>query len=306
MVDVAKASKDEELVKFLHHIQTYSSVRGSVSVSDLEDVLITLPRLSFHETSPLPLSPPAPVDINSNIPTTENLEGDTNNDEHPPPLVSSPTSSIKEIQMPKSSSNADEEAARVMFVESPVKIHIRRKCHDDAWERLQSMVEMEGTDAEPTILQKGRGQTLLCVIDSKWFRCAVKSMQDSVLKVKLIDVGKLVEVSPMNIREISRKLKSQESLVECVKLNLEHPGSTWPASSLDSLREFLPEGEEVRIKEMEDGFKDLWKAVVKAEDPFDPHIVSSRSVRSFLLESGLALKRGTHQRFSSRLSANLG
>ena len=88
--------------------------------------------------------------------------------------------------------------------------------------------------------------------------------------MKLIDVGKTVVVSVRDIRDISRKLKAKESLIDCFKLDVESPGSAWPASTLEKLREFLPEGEEVHVKELNGGSKDLLKRTLTADNPFDP------------------------------------
>ena len=78
-------------------------------------------------------------------------------------------------------------------------------------------------------------------------------------------------------------------------------------NSLEKLREFLPEGEEVHVKELNGGSKDLLKRTLTADNPFDPPTLLTESVSSFLVDNGMALKTGTHQRtnFRSRMSANL-
>ena len=111
-----------------------------------------------------------------------------------------------------------------------------------------------------------------------------------------------------DIRDISRKLKAQESLIDCIKLDVESPGATWPVVTLEKLKEFLPEGEEVYVKDLEDGSRDLIMKTLSVDNPFDPPTLSSKSALSFLVDNGMALKRGTYLRthFGSRLSANLG
>ena len=301
-----------ELSKLLQLGKTYTSEKGSIQHSQAENSLvIVLPRNSFHVEDPQ-------MDLNANYPTAENVKKEVSlNENHEfvnilcsPVASSTPAASITETEIEKHKSSADavskEESAQILFVESPDKIYIRRKSHEGDWEEMKSLIEEEASTARPVIPKKG--QTLLCRVGpSNWFRCVVKTVQDSLFKVKLIDVGKATVVNLRDIRDISRKLKAQESLIDCIKLDVESPGPTWPATTLENLREFLPEGEEIYVKDLEDGSRDLLKITLTEDNPFDPPTLSKRSVLSFLADNGMALKRGTHLRtqFSSRMSANL-
>ena len=300
------------MLRLHHFVQTFTTEKGSVQYSQPENaLLIILPRISFHKADP-PL-----LDLNANYPAIMKIEEDTSVKQTNPMAVnipcspvasSTPTASIteSEIEKHKSSAISKEESVRILFVESPDKIYFRRKSRDGDWERMESWIQEEASASKPVNPKKG--QTLLCKVGSNnWFRCVVKTVQDSNFKVKLIDVGMTVVVPLSNIRDISRQLKAQESLIDCIKLDVESPGSAWPASTLEKLREFLPEGKEAHVKELDGGSKDLLKITLTADHPFDPSTLLTESVSSFLVDNGMALKIGTHQRtnFSSRMSANL-
>ena len=299
-----------ELSKLLQLGKTYASQKGSIQYSqDENSLVIVLPRNPFHEEDPQ-------TDMNAYYPMAKIVKkGVDVNENHKlvnipcsPVASSTPSASIieSENEKRKSSAVSQEESAQILFVESPDKIFIRRKSREGDWEEMKSWIEGEASTARPVIPKKG--QTLLCRVGpSNWYRCVVKTVQDSLFKVKLIDVGKAVVVNLRDIRDISRKLKAKESLIDCIKLDVESPGPSWPATTLENLREFLPEGEEVFVKDLEDGSRDLLKTTLTEDNPFDPPTLSRKSVLSFLADNGMALKRGTLLRtqFSSRLSANL-
>ena len=293
--------------KLLQLGKTYTSEKGSIQHSQAKNSLvIILPRNPFHEEDPQ-------KDLNANYPAAK-VDVSVNENHKlvinlcSPIASSTPTASITEsdIEKQKSSALTKEESAQILFVESPDKIYIRRKSREFEWEEMKSWIEEEASTARPVIPKKG--QTLLCRVGpSNWFRCVVKTVQDSLFKVKLIDVGKAIVVNFWDIRDISRKLKAQESLIDCIKLDVESPGPIWAATTLENLRQFLPEGEEVYVKDLEDGSRDLLKTTLTEDNPFDPPTLSRKSVLSFLADSGMVLRRGTHLRtqVSSRLSANL-
>ena len=294
------------MTKFLHLIKSYTLEKGSVQYSQADNALvIVLPRNPLQEGDP-------PTDLNANYPTDKNVQKDVSGFENrkqveipgSPIAYSTPTASLAAH---KSSLMSKEESARILFVESPEKIFVLRKNRNFDWEEMKSLIEEEALTAKPVIPKKG--QTLLCRVgNNKWFRCVVKTVQDSRFKVKLIDVGKSIEVGLRDIRDISRKLKAKESLIDCIKLDVESPGATWPVVTLEKLKEFLPEGEEVYVKDLEDGSRDLFMKTLSVDHPFDPPTLSTKSALSFLVDNGMALKRGTYLRtqFGSRLSANLG
>ena len=201
------------------------------------------------------------------------------------------------------------ESANIVFIESPEKIHIRKRRYQTIWTRFEEAIRTESFKANYITKVPSKGDMMLVQEDGVWYRGAFKGEQDQVLKVKLVDIGKTVHIGLGSLREISNNLKVQDCYTEVVKLDLEIPGGDveWPATTIDALRRKLRPKDEVLVRNLDSG-KDkkveLLKVCSNLDNPFEPEKVSHVSVTKFLLDKGLALKSGTRQRMSQNLPAD--
>ena len=199
------------------------------------------------------------------------------------------------------------ESANIVFIESPEKIHIRKRRYQTIWTRFEEAIRTESFQANYITKVPSKGDMILVQEDGVWYRGTFKGEQDQVLKVKLVDIGKTVHIGLGSLREISNNLKVQDCYTEVVKLDLEIPGGDveWPATTIDALRRKLRPKDEVLVRNLDSG-KDkkveLLKVCSNLDNPFEPEKVSHVSVTKFLLDKGLALKSGTRQRMSQYLS----
>ena len=199
------------------------------------------------------------------------------------------------------------ESANIVFIESPEKIHIRKRRYQTIWTRFEEAIRTESFKANYITKVPSKGDMMLVQEDGVWYRGAFKGEQDQVFKVKLVDIGKTVHIGFGSLREISNNLKVQDCYTEVVKLDLEIPGGDveWPATTIDALRRKLRPKDEVLVRNLDSG-KDkkveLLKVCSNLDNPFEPEKVSHVSVTKFLLDKGLALKSGTRQRMSQYLS----
>ena len=199
------------------------------------------------------------------------------------------------------------ESANIVFIESPEKIHIRKRRYQTIWTRFEEAIRTESFKANYITKVPSKGDMMLVQEDGVWYRGAFKGEQDQVFKVKLVDIGKTVHIGFGSLREISNNLKVQDCYTEVVKLDLEIPGGgvEWPATTIDALRRKLRPKDEVLVRNLDSG-KDkkveLLKVCSTLDNPFEPEKVSHVSVTKFLLDKGLALKSGTRQRMSQYLS----
>ena len=208
---------------------------------------------------------------------------------------------------------ADEKSSsgfvKIVFVESPDRIHIRKLHHEETWKSLRSAIQREGEVAEKVRRCPAKGTALLCLVDGQYHRAVVKeAVTADTIRAKLVDTGSTVSVDVGDFRHISRRLKSQHCLTETVRLDLEPAGSSqdWLQSSIDILRrKYLRVGETVHVRTDvgSPGTVELIHFVKSIESPFDPEQVTEVNVGHCLLERGLALKKGTRRRMSSRLSS---
>ena len=198
---------------------------------------------------------------------------------------------------------------KIVFVESPEKIHIRKLHHEETWKNLQTMIQREGEAAEKMLASPAKGTSLLCLADGQYHRAVVKEAETAgFIRVKLVDTGSTVSVGVDDLRHISRRLKSQHCLTETVRLDLEPAGSAqdWLQSSIDILRrKYLRVGETVHVRTDvgSPGTVELIHFEKSVESPFDPEQVTEVNIGHYLLDQGLALKKGTRRRMSSRLSS---
>ena len=220
------------------------------------------------------------------------------------------------VELPQAASEAAPVAdnksscvVKIVFVESPERIHIRKMHHEETWKNLQTMIQREGEAADKVLASPAKGTSLLCLANGQYHRAVVKEAEAAgTIRVKLVDTGSTVSVGVDDLRHISRRLKSQHCLTETVRLDLEPAGSAqhWLQSSIDILRrKYLRVGDTVHVRTDvgSPGTVELIHFEKSVESPFDPEEVTEVNVGQSLLEQGLALKKGTRRRMSSRLSS---
>ena len=202
--------------------------------------------------------------------------------------------------------------ATIVYVESPEKIHIRKMRYKTIWTRFEEAIRNESFKADYITKVLSKGDWLLVQVEGKWFRGAYKgphqgNHEETLFKIKLIDIGKTVIANHGSLRTICPNLKSQECYTESVKLDVEIPGGgeEWPASTLDWLNKKLRIDDEVLVRSLDSGKEkmvELIKVARSLESPFEPEKVSHVNVTKLLTDKGLALKRGTRQRVSQNLN----
>ena len=205
------------------------------------------------------------------------------------------------------------DGANIVFIESPEKIHIRKRRYKNIWTRFEEAIRTESFKADYITRVLSKGDWLLVLVEGKWYRGAYKGPhqgpnEELLFKIKLIDIGKTVIAKHGCLREISQNLKLQECYTEVVRLDVETPGGgeEWPASTLDWLNKKLRRDDEVLVRALDSGKEktvELIKVTRSLENPFEPEKVGHASVTKLLTDQGLALKKGTRQRVSHNLTS---
>ena len=180
------------------------------------------------------------------------------------------------------------------------------------WTRFEEAIRDESFKADYITKVPSKGDWLLVQVEGKWFRGAYKGPhqghhEETLFKIKLIDIGRTVIATFQSLRTINQNLKAQECYTEAVKLDVEIPGGgeEWPASTLDWLNKKLRIDDEVLVRTLDSGKEktvELIKVSRSLESPFEPEKVSHFNVTKVLTDRGLALKRGTRQRVSQNLN----
>ena len=236
-----------------------------------------------------------------------------------PPQNESAVDFLTESSVPDLENNDEDievldhtDGANIVFVESPEKIHIRKKRYKNIWTRFEEAIRTESFKADYITRVLSKGDWLLILVEGKWYRGAYKGPHqghndEMLFKIKLIDIGRTVIANHGSLREISQNLKVQECYTEAVRLDVETPGGgeEWPASTLDWLSRKLRRDDEVLVRALDSGREktvDLIKVIRNLDNPFEPEKVTHFNITKLLTDQGLALKRGTRQRVSHILT----
>ena len=134
---------------------------------------------------------------------------------------------------------------RIVNVEGPEKIHVRFDEDEDKYLKFRLSIIEESLTC-PLLLHPIKNQMVLVKTNElNWERGVVKDVSDEDVKLKLVDIGQIVRAPKRSIHVLSRKLKSQESFTQC--LRLKERFSEWSVHDVERLRERLPVGGEAEV-----------------------------------------------------------
>lgn len=141
--------------------------------------------------------------------------------------------------------NSKFKKVRIVNVEGPEKIHVRFDEDEDKYLKFRLSIIKESLTC-PVLLHPIKNQMVLVKTNElDWERGVVKDFSEEDVKLKLVDIGKIVRAPKRSIHVLSRKLKSQESFTQCLRLKEEF--SEWSVHDVERLREILPVGGEAEV-----------------------------------------------------------
>jgi len=148
----------------------------------------------------------------------------------------------------KNESNKREKAkfkkVRIVNVEGPEKIHVRFDEDEDRYLKFRLSIIKESLTC-PLLLHPIKNQMVLVKTNElDWERGVVKDSSEEEVKLKLVDIGMIVRAPKSSIHVLSRKLKSQESFTQCLRLE---GFSECSVHDVKRLRKILPVGGEAEV-----------------------------------------------------------
>ena len=194
---------------------------------------------------------------------------------------------------------------KVLYVESPVRIFVREVGLEEKYLQMQNVLtKVSAASASSAICGEIRvNSSVICYMaaSARWERGLVMSVEShsGTLTVRLADIGKIMSIPRSEVRLMGSELESFGNLTKCVALTDIEPagalGHGWSKESTFVLRDLL-EKEMVLMKRLGGKEVQLFFEKKTISGPMEPTRKSLISVAKFLINKGLAFKKGTIER----------